>query len=108
MGEVLGIGLSHYPPFSGLDNDMAGIMRRILDDPAIPAEEKNPANWTDLAREEWGDDQGLTAAARHRAALVAAFDEVRSAIDDFHPDVLGERGLSRTPNVAWLTVGTQI
>lgn len=88
MGEVLGVGLSHYPPFSGLDEDMAGIMRRILADPGIPAEAKDPANWTELARREWGRDDGVAAAAGHRAALIAGFERTRAAIDDFEPDVV--------------------
>jgi hypothetical protein len=39
-------------------------------------------------REEWGDDEGRAAAARHRAALVAGFRKARRALDDFAPDVV--------------------
>jgi hypothetical protein len=88
MGQVLGIGLSHYPPFSGLDADMAGIMRRILTDPAIPAAEKDIANWPDIARREWGSDEGVAAAAEHRAALLKGFERAREEIDAFQPDVV--------------------
>lgn len=88
MAEVLGIGLSHYPPFSGLDEDMAGILRTTLADPAIPESAKDPTNWPELMQQEWGDDQGRSGAARHRAAAVAGFDRLREAIDDFAPDVL--------------------
>ena len=42
MGDVLGIGLSHYPPLSGRDDDMAALLRKALDDPGIPAAEKDP------------------------------------------------------------------
>ena len=38
MGEVLGVGVTHYPPFSGTDADMAGLLRRTMADPGIPAE----------------------------------------------------------------------
>ncbi len=88
MAEVLGVGLSHYPPFSGLDADMAGILRRILTDPAIPAAEKDPASWPDVARREWADDEGRAAAADHRAALIKGFERVREEIDAFAPDVV--------------------
>ena len=30
MAEILGLGLSHYPPFSGLDDSMAEILRWTL------------------------------------------------------------------------------
>ena len=30
MGDVLGIGLSHYPPLSGRDDDMAAHVRTAL------------------------------------------------------------------------------
>jgi hypothetical protein len=88
MGEVLGIGLSHYPPFSGRDEDMAGILRRTLLDPAIPAEAKDVAGWPEIARREWGTDEGRAAAAEHRADLIQGFERTRQVIDDFDPDVV--------------------
>lgn len=88
MAEVLGLGLSHYPPFSGRDEDMAGVLRRTLEDPAIPAAEKNPANWPALMREEWGEDEGSSAAAVHRASLISGFERARDALDAFQPDVV--------------------
>ncbi|MFD2356115.1 hypothetical protein ACFSTC_52885 [Nonomuraea ferruginea] len=57
-------------------------------DPGIPAEVKDPANWTDNARREWGDDGGATGAAEHREALIKGFEQVRAAIDDFNPDAV--------------------
>ncbi|MGE3926861.1 MAG: hypothetical protein AB7G13_28375 [Lautropia sp.] len=86
MGQVLGLGLSHYPPLSGRDEDMAGILRGRLGDPDIPAAVKDPATWPALMREEWGDDQGVAAAARHRAAMRAGIEQVRAALDAFQPD----------------------
>lgn len=88
MGEILGIGVSHYPPLSGIDADMAGLLRGRLEDPAVPAEAKDPAGWPELMRAEWGTDQGVEGAAKHRAAMIAGFEECRRAIDDFNPDVV--------------------
>ena len=88
MAEVLGIGLSHYPPFSGTDEDMAGILRRTLQDPDIPAHEKDPANWPALMRREWGQDEGRSSAAEHRAAMIRGFERTRQALDEFAPDVV--------------------
>lgn len=88
MAEILGLGLSHYPPLSSPDPQMAAILRMTLRDPGIPAEVKNPARWPAAAQAEWGDDEGASGAAAHRAALVAEFRKVRKALDDFQPDVV--------------------
>jgi hypothetical protein len=88
MAQVLGLGLSHYPPLSMPDAKMAGILAATLEDPAIPAEARDPANWSPTMRAEWGTDQGAAAAAGHRAALVECFAKLRATLDDFDPDVV--------------------
>ena len=88
MAEILGLGLSHYPPLSLPDPQMAAILRMALRDPGIPAEVKSPQNWPEAARAEWGADEGTSAAALHRAKLVEQFRKVRKALDDFAPDVV--------------------
>lgn len=88
MAEVLGVGLTHYPLLAGADTHMANLLKSALKDPDIPAEVKDPASWRPLAREEWGDDGGTTAAAAHRARLLEDLAVCRRAIDDFQPDVL--------------------
>ena len=88
MAELLGLGLSHYPPLSLPDAQMATILRATLRDEGIPAEVKDPRCWPEAARAEWGEDQGTAAAAGHRAALVAEFRRVRRALDEFQPDVV--------------------
>lgn len=88
MAEILALGLTHYPPLCLDDANMAGILGRTLDDPAIPAAAKDPANWPPAMRAEWATDHGATAAAAHRAALVEGFDDVRTALDDFAPDAV--------------------
>jgi hypothetical protein len=86
MGQVLGVGISHYPPLSGRDEDMANILRGRLQDPDIPTSAKDPRNWPPEMRAEWGDDQGVAAAARHRAAMRKGLARARAAIDAFAPD----------------------
>lgn len=88
MGDILGIGLSHYPPLCGLDEDMAHPLRSTLSDDSIPAIHRDPSSWPPAMQAEWGDDGGRTAAARHRSELVPAFAKVRAAIDDFEPDAI--------------------
>ena len=86
MGEVLGLGVTHYPPLSGCDADMANILKGRLQDPDVPAYEKDPANWPAEMRAEWGDDEGLAGAARHRAAMLHGLRKAREALDAFNPD----------------------
>jgi len=84
MGQVLGLGVSHFPPLSGGDADMANILRGRLADPDIPADAKDPARWPAPMQAEWADP--VDAAARHRAAMRAGLQRVRRALADFGPD----------------------
>ena len=88
MAEILGIGLSHYPPLSGHDETMAGILRGRLKDPGVPAESKDVRNWPAKMQAEWGDDDGVKGAAAHRAAMLTGLRKTRDAIDAFKPDVV--------------------
>ena len=88
MAEILALGLTHYPPLCLTDANMAGILSWTLEDPAIPAKAKDPANWPAAMRAEWSDDRGATAAAQHRAELVAGFDQMRAVLDEFAPDAV--------------------
>lgn len=88
MAEILGLGLTHYPPLCVTDDKMPWIMELMLQDPGIPAEVKDPATWPESMRAEWGDDRGKGSAAAHRAALVAGFARVRAALEEFRPDVV--------------------
>ena len=45
MGEILGLGMTHYPPLIGHDHDMANILRAVLRDPGLPERYRDPANW---------------------------------------------------------------
>jgi hypothetical protein len=86
MAEILGIGISHYPPLSGRDEDMANILKGRLADPGVPAAAKDPANWPEKMRGEWGNDQGRTGAGAHRAAMLKGLYKARAALDEFKPD----------------------
>ncbi|HYD55547.1 MAG TPA: hypothetical protein VEB41_01430 [Burkholderiales bacterium] len=86
MAEVLGLGISHYPPLGGRDEDMARILRARLDDPLVPPAAKDPAVWPAKMREEWGEDRGTRAAARHREAMLVGLRKAREALDAFRPD----------------------
>jgi len=86
MAEILGLGMTHYPPLAGRDENMMGILKGTLRDPAIPAELKEPENWPPRMREEYGSDMGKAAAANHRQELLDGMTRIRAALDEFKPD----------------------
>ncbi len=88
MGEVLGLGISHYPPLSGRDDDMARLLKTRLQDPDAPAAAKDPAGWPELMRREWGEDEGAAGAAIHRQDMVRGLRKAREALDAFQPDLV--------------------
>ncbi len=88
MGAILGLGVTHVPLLAGRDEDMARILRRVLHDPGLPERYRHPDGWPEPMRKEWGADEGLGAARRHRGALVAWFRKARRLLDDFAPDVV--------------------
>lgn len=88
MGEILGLGVTHYPPLSGVDANLTAVFRNALADPLLPAELRDPANWPERARQEWSDDEGRAAGREHRAVLLDGFRRARAALDEFNPDVV--------------------
>lgn len=88
MADLLLMGMTHYPLLATTDDQMASLMRRMLSDPAVPSEAKDPSSWPEAMRAEWGDDEARASAAGHRAALRAEFATCRAALEEFQPDVL--------------------
>jgi len=86
MGEILGLGLTHFPPMTGLDEQLPGFLERLLKNPKIPAAAKEPKNWPKLMQDEWSDDRGLKASTEHRRRIVEASRKAREALDAFKPD----------------------
>ena len=89
MGEILGIGATHYPPGLVPDEYKPWPLARMLhSDPRIPAHMKDPANWPEPMRLEFGDDEGIAAHKAHRARVFSAFRTIREEIDAFKPDLI--------------------
>ena len=87
MAEIIGAGVTHYPPLITPDEDRGFPINVTLNrDERLPEELKNPLNWPAPMQAEYGDDQGMASAAVHRNRLVAGFREVRERILDFDPD----------------------
>ena len=84
MGEILGIGVTHYPGLIQPDQKMAGLLDRTLNSDQVPEEMKDPARWPEPMRKEWADP--LAAAKEHRSRLVNGFRKCREALDAFDPD----------------------
>ena len=92
MGEILGIGLSHYPGLIPPDEGNTFALTRVLKSGKLSAELTNPANWPEAMRIEYGEDEGFTAAKKHRERLVKGFRQQRAALDAFNPDVVPHLG----------------
>jgi hypothetical protein len=88
MGEILGVGLSHYPGFIYADDQMSMRVKSVLRSQKVPAHLRDPANWPPQMQKEWGEDEGANFAGQHRAEFVGAVLRVRDAIDDFRPDAV--------------------
>jgi hypothetical protein len=86
MGDILGIGVTHYPPLMLSDGQMAGLLERALNSEQVPDAMKDPARWPEPMRKEWADPPA--AAAEHRKRLVDGFRKTRAALDAFQPDVV--------------------
>lgn len=88
MGEILGLGVTHFPLLMRGDDHMADVLRWTLEDPDIPADVKATSGWPAEMLAEYGDDGGAAGAARHREQLLQGFRMTRQALDEFKPDVV--------------------
>ena len=86
MAEILPLGVTHHPGFLGKDDMLADLLRRTLKSERVPVPLRDSKNWPADMQREWGNDQGLSAAAAHRAHLMTDFAKVRARLDAFNPD----------------------
>ena len=85
MGQILGLGVTHYPGLSIQGN----LTRRInicLADPALPEHLRSIDNWPEPMRRQWGTDEGRAHSDEHRRAMIDGFRLARRALDEFQPD----------------------
>ena len=85
MGQILGLGMTHYPPLS-MKGNMSRRIQMCLDDPALPERLRSVANWHPTMREQWGVDSGQAHSDRHRQDLIDQFRRIRAELDRFEPD----------------------
>jgi len=85
MGEILGIGMSHFPGMRAAAGGGSNIMRTVQR-PDIPDRWKDPKNWPAAMLAQIGDDDGRAHAKEHREAFVSECQALRQALDRFNPD----------------------
>ena len=86
MGEILGLGITHYPGL-GFQGNMTRRIKMCLEDPALPDRLRNMDNWPAPMREQWGTDDGQGHSDAHRQDMIDRFRIARRALDDFQPDL---------------------
>jgi hypothetical protein len=89
MGDILGIGTTHYPPGLVPEHLKPWPLARMLQgDPRIPERMRDPRNWPEPMRAEWGDDEGIASFRAHRERVFSAFHAQREEIEAFEPDLI--------------------
>ena len=85
MGQILGLGITHYPPLCARRN-MSWRLQQCLQDPALPERLRSVDNWHPTMRSQWANDQGQAHSDRHRSDLIEQFRRIRAELDSFNPD----------------------
>jgi hypothetical protein len=85
MGQILGLGITHYPGLA-FQGNLSRRIRMCLADPALPEKFRSLDNWPKPMREQWGTDEGQAHSAAHRQAMIEGFRRARRALDQFDPD----------------------
>jgi hypothetical protein len=88
VGELLGLGLSHFGGFMFADEDMSARAKARLANGSLPPELDSPDKWPAGMQSEWGNDAGASFAATHREQYFEGLKHVREAIDRFEPDAV--------------------
>jgi hypothetical protein len=85
MGEILGLGITHYPGLAYKGN-LSSRIHMMRADPVLPERLRSPENWPAPMREQWSDDDGLAHSDQHRQQMIDEFRRARRELDAFNPD----------------------
>tara|TARA_B100000686_G_scaffold331408_1_gene394906 strand:- start:1109 stop:2179 length:1071 start_codon:yes stop_codon:yes gene_type:complete len=88
MGEILGVGTTHYPGLTATDKGLCSIWQKIISAPRIDPKWNDEANWPEGMSEEVGNDKGLSSARKYRQRMWESFRHQRNIIDAFEPDFI--------------------
>lgn len=86
MGEVLGIGCTHYPSLLRGSQAYTGTTRFLLNNPVVSDKMRDISNWPEGAQAEWANQEEDS--KLHELRMVEAFRKLRKVIDDFNPDAV--------------------
>jgi hypothetical protein len=87
MGEILGLGITHYPALVA-KNARPNSLRKLLQDPGLPERYRTPGGWPEVMRQEWADDEGASFAESHRQRIIGEIRKLRAELDAFRPDFI--------------------
>src|SRR5262245_64266031 len=87
MGQILGLGITHYPPLSYKGN-MTGRIKMLMADPLLPENLRTPEKWHPTMRAQWSNDEGAAHSDAHRNDLIHHFRKARAELDAFKPDFI--------------------
>src|SRR5215468_10252127 len=85
MGEILGLGITHYPPLCYKGN-MTSRIKLLLADPLLPEHLSSIDKWHPTMRAQWSNDEGQAHSDKHRGDLIHNFRKARAELDAFRPD----------------------
>ena len=89
MGEILGLGLSHYPGPAVPPEFWPRHLQTQVERGRIARDLfEDRARWPAEMRAEWGTDDGQAAARRHHDQLIAGYRRLRAELDAFQPDFI--------------------
>jgi hypothetical protein len=86
MGEILGLGCTHYPGLLLPDERLPNGFHHLLTAPNVPETAKDRTNWPDPLLAELGNDRGVAAGRRYGSRMADGFRAVRASLDAFDPD----------------------
>jgi hypothetical protein len=89
MGEILGLGLSHYPgPVTPSQYWTRMLERNVEVGRIAPELFADKSRWPAEMIRELGSDNGASAAVRHRDQLLAGYRTLQTALEAFDPDLV--------------------
>ena len=71
MGQILGLGITHYPPLSYKGN-MTGRIKMLMADPLLPENLRAPEKWHPTMRAQWSADEGAAHCASRRSSRASS------------------------------------
>jgi hypothetical protein len=88
MSEILGLGMTHWPPLLSKDDRLAGTFRLTLKSPNVEERLKDRATWPQGLLAELAGDDGMAASRAYGERMARDFRVVRKILDDFDPDLV--------------------